>query len=188
MPLLRLFLAVDTPPEAKAALTEIQNRLRGSGADARWESEPKLHITLKFIGDTNPDLLPDFVSLSKGVASRRGPFDITYRGVGCFPHMRDPRIIWAGVDDPSGGLAALAGELDEACTQLGIPREQKQFHAHVTLGRVKSRRNIGGLLARMESATFEDRPATVSAILLMKSDLKPDGSVYTTLHQFPLRT
>ena len=186
MPPLRLFIAVDTPPEIKASMAGLRDTLKRSDADVRWESEEKFHITLKFLGDTDPELLPHFVPLLEGVAARRQPIGIRYSGLGCFPHVRDPRVIWVGVEDPSGDLVALQHQIDAGCLSLGVPVEQKAFHAHVTLGRVKSRRNLRSLLATMESATFDGRSATITAVILMKSDLKPGGSVYTTLKRFPL--
>jgi 2'-5' RNA ligase len=184
----RLFVAIDTPREVKEAMTGLRDHLKRSGADVRWESSEKLHITLKFIGDTPQNLLPDFVPLLEGVAANRQPFGISYFGIGCFPHRQDPRVVWVGVEDPTGGLATMQRAIEAGCISLGFPAEQKGFHAHVTLGRVKSRRNLGSLLATMESATFEGRQATVSALLLLKSELKPGGSEYTILKQFPLQT
>lgn len=188
MPTIRLFVAVDTPREIRDALTGLRDRLKHSGADVRWESPEKFHITLKFIGDAPEELLPDFVSLLEGVAAHRAQVEIRYGGIGCFPDRHDPRVIWVGVADPRGLLADLAQEIEDGCAVLGVPRERRGFHAHVTLGRVKSRRNLGSLLATMESATFENLPATVSAMLFMKSELTPGGSVYTTLKQLPLHT
>jgi 2'-5' RNA ligase len=186
MSVLRLFLAIHTPPDARSALADLRDRLKAGGADVRWETTPKLHITLRFLGDTEETLLRDFVPLIEGVARGFPPFAIRYRGTGCFPGLRDPRIIWAGVENPDGTLAALQGAIEDAVRASGFEPERKAFHAHVTLGRVKSRTGLGGLLRMLESAIFDGPPATVGAFTLMKSTLRPGGSEYSTLHVFPL--
>jgi 2'-5' RNA ligase len=188
MPPVRLFIAVETPPDIRSAIADLCSTLKRSGADVRWESSDKFHITLRFLGDTDPGLLPDFVTMIEGVAARRARFRIRYGGVGCFPHQRDPRIIWVGVDDPDGELTTVQREIESGCRALGVLPEPKAFHAHVTIGRVKLRRHPASLLAMMESATFDGLSATIGSICLMKSTLQPGGSAYSTLNQFSLRT
>jgi 2'-5' RNA ligase len=185
---LRLFIAVETPPAIRVAIGDVRDMLKRSGADVRWESTDKLHITLRFLGDTDPELLPDFVTMLEGAAARSGPIGVRYSGLGCFPHRRDPRVLWVGVDDPGGELRRLQGEIEDGCRVLGVLPEPKAFHAHVTIGRVKGRRNLGGLLGMMESATFQGLPATIGSLSLMKSQLQPGGSVYSTLNRFFLGT
>jgi RNA 2',3'-cyclic 3'-phosphodiesterase len=188
MSLLRLFIAVEPPPDIRAAIAALRDELKRSGADVRWENTDKLHITLRFLGDVASELLPDFVTMIEGVAADRGPIRVTYGGIGCFPHRRDPRVVWVGVDDPTGELKRLQQQIEDGCRALGVSPEPKVFHAHVTIGRVKGRRNLGGLLATMESTTFGSLSATISSVCLMKSTLQPGGSLYSTLNQFFLRT
>lgn len=186
MPLFRLFFAIPTPADARTRLAELRDELAASGADVKWESAPKLHITLRFLGDTPEDLLRDFVLYNEGVSQRFPPFPIRYRGVGCFPGPQDPRVIWAGVEDPGGTMAALQAGIEEGVCRLGFPPERKRLHAHVTLGRVKGRRGMDRLLEMMESAILDGPSATVGEFTLMKSILRPGGSEYTVLHSFPL--
>jgi 2'-5' RNA ligase len=186
MPPLRLFFAIPTPADARVRLSELRDELAASGADVKWESTPKLHITLRFLGDTPEELLRDFVLYNEGVSRRFPPLPIRYRGVGCFPGPHDPRVIWAGVEDPGGTMAALQAGIEEAVCRLGLPPERKRFHAHVTLGRVKGRRGMHRLLEMMESAILDGPSATVGEFTLMKSILRPGGSEYTVLHSFPL--
>lgn len=186
MPPLRLFFAIDTHSDARTALAGVRDGLRSSGADVQWESTPKLHITLRFLGDTPQELLRDFVLYSEGVSRGFPPFPIRYRGLGCFPGPRDPRIIWAGVEDPDGTMAALQAGIEEGVCRLGAPPERKRFHAHVTLGRVKSLRGVDRLMGMMESAILDGPSATVGEFTLMKSILRPGGSEYAVLHSFPL--
>ncbi len=186
MPSLRLFIAIDTPPEIKSKISAIQSRLKHSGTDVKWESPEKFHATLKFLGDTPDRLLPDCVTCIREIAERFPPLSVVYRNVGCFPTKRAPKIIWAGVDDTRGNLERLHKAIDQAFQQLGFESEQRVFHPHVTIGRVKSQHNIHGLITTMESVTLESQPVQITEVVLIKSELHSSGSVYTALQAFQL--
>jgi len=186
MPSLRLFIAIETPPEITSQIGAIRDRLRISQADVKWEPNEKLHATLKFLGNTDDHLLPEIVSYTREVCQRTAQFQFRYSGVGCFPNGRSPRIIWVGMEDLNGNLEILHREIESGLVLLGFDQEERRFHPHITLGRVKSEKRIGGLLRMMESITFESQPVTVHEIALMQSELKPSGSVYTILKSIPL--
>lgn len=186
MPSLRLFIAIETPPDLRPQIAAIRDRLKTSDADVKWEPNGKLHATIKFLGTTDDHLLPEIVSYIRGVCQKFAPFQIRYKGVGCFPNSRAPRVIWVGMEEPSGDLDLLHHEFDSGLVALGFEREEKRFHPHVTLGRVKSNKKIHGLLRMMESITFESQPVTVHEIALIQSELKASGSVYTILKSIPL--
>ncbi len=186
MQFVRTFLAFDTPGPVKRRMVEIQARLRTSNADVRWESDEKLHCTVKFLGNTDPSLLSTIGETIESAVTRVPPVTITYRTVGCFPTMKDPRVLWIGIEESEGRLRALHTSIEESLTPLGFPPEDRPFHPHVTLGRVKSRRNITNLLRMLESVTFESEPAMLRELVLFRSDLKPTGSVYTILKSIPL--
>jgi 2'-5' RNA ligase len=185
MPTLRLFVAIETPPGVRSRIAATRDDLKGSGANVRWESDQKLHATIKFLGSTEEDLLPEIVSYIGGVARRHPPPRVRYAGLGCFPTPGDPRVIWVGIEDLDGELAATHREIEEELARLGFEKEDRAFRPHVTLGRVKGRERIQSLLARMESITFETEPVSIQEIAVVKSDLKPGGSVYTTLKSIP---
>ena len=186
MPSLRLFFALETPQNIRADMARVQNDLRSLGADVRWESAEKFHATLKFLGDTDSRLLPEIVLTIEGVlAGFRAPV-VRYQGLGCFPGPRDPRVIWIGMTDTGNTLVPLQEALELALVPLGFARESRDFHPHITLGRVKGRRGIKSLIDRMESAIFESQPVSIPDVVLMRSELKPAGSVYTPLRVFPL--
>ncbi|MFN0159506.1 MAG: RNA 2',3'-cyclic phosphodiesterase [Bacteroidota bacterium] len=186
MPSLRLFIAIDTPSPIKTQISAIQSRLRHAGTDVKWESVDKFHITLKFLGNTTDHLLPACVTCTREIAERFPPLSVAYRNIGCFPDEREPKIVWAGVDDPSGNLERLHKAIDQAFQQLGFESEQRAFYPHVTIGRVKSQHNIRGLITTMESVTLESQPVQITEVALMKSELHSSGSVYTALQAFQL--
>jgi RNA 2',3'-cyclic 3'-phosphodiesterase len=186
MPRVRLFIAIATPPDPRRRVAAIRDELRATGADVRWEPEGKLHCTVKFLGDTDDSRIADVIAAVRQSVAGIPPFVVRYTRLGCFPNRRDPRIIWAGMDNADGALARLQQQIEDACAAVGYEREDRAFHPHVTLGRVKGRRNLEQLLALMEKLTFDTGPATIADVELAKSDLQPSGSVYTTLNTVPL--
>lgn len=184
---LRLFIAIETPPEITPQITAIRDRLRTSNANVRWEPDEKLHATLKFLGDADERLLPDFVYYIRRVCQTNTHLLLKYKGIGCFPNMQAPRVIWVGMEDLKGNLSSLRHEIESAFVPLGFEPEERKFHSHVTLGRVKGDRDVNSLLRMMESTTFESQPVAIQEIALIKSELISAGSVYTTLEKFPLQ-
>lgn len=177
----RLFIAVETPQDIRAALARVIDDLKQSGADVRWEATAKLHLTLKFLGNTDDRRVAHVITALEDVARNTSSFNVQYASIGRFPPTREPRIIWVGVRDLDAALTPLAAAVESAMAALGFAPEERPFHPHVTIGRVKSRQNVHDLLRRMESITFESQPTRVSHISLVKSELKPSGSVYTTM-------
>ncbi len=183
----RLFIAIDTPPGIKAAFRDLQGTLKATGADVRWERSEKLHCTLKFLGDTDTHLVERISATLRDIALSFHQITIVYRGVGFFPPKGDPKIVWVGMNDDDEMLGRMHTALEEQCATLGYPREERRFHPHVTLGRVRSKTGIGALRRSVESVTFESQPIIISSIDLLRSTLKPDGSLYSTIARFPLQ-
>jgi RNA 2',3'-cyclic 3'-phosphodiesterase len=182
----RLFVAIDTPAAVRPALIEVRDQLRAERSEVRWESDEKLHCTLKFLGDTREENIPRIVASLREVSRAGSPLTVTYAGLGCFPDRRDPRIIWAGIHDSGGALATLTTSIDMAMAQHGFEREKRPFHPHVTLGRVKGRRGLTELLATLETITFDCPPVVIQEIMLVHSELRPSGSVYSVLQRVAL--
>jgi len=182
----RLFVAFDSPPEVKAKACDIQDQLREAHADVSWERQEKLHCTIKFLGDTPSELVPSITDALTDIGQSNPPFSIRYRGTGCFPNRRDPRILWLGIENQDGRLSTLFQMIDSRMESLGFKPENRQFHPHLTLGRVRSGRNQANLLKILENVTFESTIVATNEILLLKSELKPTGSVYTKIKFLPL--
>lgn len=186
MATLRLFIAIEIPPDVKSQFAPVLRELKAVPVDVRWESFEKLHITLKFLGDTNADLLPQIIRHLDTAIHCVSPFAVRYSGLGCFPNQRDPRIIWIGVEDMQHAMHPLVESIEKTMAALGIERDRKAFHPHVTIGRIRSQRNIRDLLRTMESTTLKSHTTNVSHIVLVKSELKPGGSEYSTVKTFHL--
>ncbi len=188
MPKLRLFFALDTPAAVRTAAAALLRTLQESGADVHWEPAAKLHCTLRFLGETDSRLLEPLSNTASEIAASSPPPRIHYRGVGAFPDLHHPRVAWIGMEDPEGKLRSLHRALEQGLAKLSIEPEKRAFHPHLTLGRVRGERNLPHLIRALEKCTFESEPASLTELLLMKSDLHPSGSVYTILQAFPFGT
>lgn len=139
-----------------------------------------MHLTLRFLGDTQPSKVSAISQGLDSTAKQFQPFALQLGQLGCFPNPRNPRVIWVGLDGETGKLTALKREVDMALEPLGWKPETKRFKAHLTLGRVKHSHNQIKLAwgDKLESLLLP-----VNSIHLIKSVLSPAGSTYTTLHQ-----
>ncbi len=184
---IRTFIAIDVPEKIKEQIFEVEKELMKSCTEGvKWEEKEKFHITLKFLGDVNEDAIDSIYDVLSENLTGFGKFSIIYKGVGCFPELKRPRVIWIGCEDPSGKLFELQKIVEEKMSELGFEKEDKEYHPHVTLGRVKNPKNISNLTKKIESINFESEAGEVAEVLIMKSDLKPSGSVYTVLRKIKL--
>jgi 2'-5' RNA ligase len=188
MPPIRSFIAVDTASEVKVAIIEVEERLRATNADVRWESIEKFHITLKFLGNVEEAKLHSLENRLEEVLSPFSAFNMTYRGVGCFPNQHHPRVVWIGAENEDGTLRRIQETIEGVAGSFGFQREEREFHPHITIGRVKGSKNLKELVSELGNISFAPHPAVIKEVLLMKSDLKPTGSVYTVIQRFPLKS
>ena len=160
--------------------------LKQCGADVKWVNSENIHITLKFLGDTEESLLPEIQQrLSKKLFNYK-PFCIRISGVGSFPPGKHPRVIWVGTEE-SSSLKALQAEVESEMEALGYAAEERPFLAHITLGRVKSGRRLTEVARKLaDSRETAIGNFEVRSIKLMKSELGRGGPVYTCLAELPL--
>lgn len=125
-------------------------------------------------------------AIEKATAGKTA-FDLALGGAGAFPNPKRPNVLWIGVRMGAEALAALAGSVEAELAALGFEREKRPFSAHLTLGRVRSPRNAGGVTDWMIRTGFECDPFRIDAVHLMKSDLQRTGAVYTTLRTCKLQ-
>lgn len=182
----RTFIALDTPDIVRRALIELQSKLKEAEADVKWEPKEKLHATIKFIGNVEENNLSPVTKTIEECLKNVPKFEVRYSRLGCFPSSYQPRVIWIGCENTDGMLARIKESLDHVLLAHGFKKEERDFHPHVTLGRVKSSRRIKNLIPLLQSVNFQPNSTICHEILLMKSVLKSQGSEYSTIRSFPL--
>ena len=187
--LLRLFCAVELPEEIRAQAVRHIASLREAipGVRASWEREEKLHLTLKFFGGTEEGRVPQLMEALERAASLTNRFEIAIRGTGAFPPSGLPRVLWLGVTDSSGRLEALQQHVEAECERPGFARERKSFHPHLTIARLRWPEGARRLSSLHKSMKFETEAFTITEVVLIKSDLGPQGSRYNTLSKHQLK-
>jgi len=193
MEMIRAFIAIPLPSPLLEKMAALQRQLEKQIAprSVRWVHTDGIHLTLKFLGDTSTDKLPEIKQALAAVARNAPACTFTVGELGCFPNPRRPRVVWVGVQEPTGRMAALQDAVEEVMAPLGYPPEGRGFTPHLTLGRVQQRAShsdaarIGEVVAR----TTVDVLAEVSAghFALIRSVLKSTGAEYTTLEEFSMR-
>lgn len=185
---MRTFIAIDLTQEIKTKITEYILKLAKYGAQIRWVREEGMHLTLKFLGEISQDKVQKVQSLLQKISEHHGPFSLKLIGTGTFPReRRNIRVIWIGVED-SPQMMKLQEEIEEKLDSIGFPKENRPFHPHLTLGRVKSTKNIQPVLqelAKQSEICFGDM--NVGKISLFQSILKPSGAEYSVLSEFKLK-
>ncbi len=167
-------------------MAAVQDRLRRVQADVSWVRAENVHVTLKFLGETEEKRLKRICPALAEVARAGAPIPMEVSGIGSFGG-RIPRVVWVGVGDGAEALAELAGRVEVALAGVGVPKDRRGFTAHLTLGRVRSARNAEALMAGLEEFQAEKFGTFIATQFeLMESELRPTGSRYTTRERFPL--
>ena len=185
--MIRSFLAIELPKPILRKIEEVQGDLRSTRADVRWVNPEKIHLTLKFFGNIEESRIePIFKSIEEPIRHTL-PFSLEVRGVGAFPHLRNPRVIWMGLVDGREVLVSFQKQIETQLEKIGFQPEDRPFHPHLTLGRMKSSRGKEELVGRMERHKEEEfGDFQVERVILFKSDLKPSGPIYTLLKEIKL--
>jgi RNA 2',3'-cyclic 3'-phosphodiesterase len=185
MPRIRTFVAVEMSPRVKARATDLIEKLRVASSDITWVRPPHMHLTLKFLGDVPDTETPDICQVVRLVAAQFEPFEITCRGVGAFPNLQNPRTLWIGIEDGADELKQLQAAIDEALKKdLRFAKDQRGFHPHLTIGRLKrdsaeGRNELSRLLT--EHAQFDADLTVVDEVVTFASFLGRGGPTHDAL-------
>lgn len=187
MAMIRSFIAIAVPAEVQQRLVELQAKLKAHGGRVRWPRPENIHLTLKFLGDTDEHLVDEIAGRLRQATASLSPFRLQIGGVGTFPNLKAPRVIWVGATSESDHLALLVRHIEEQMSALGFSKERRPFSAHLTLGRVKDLHGIQPIIAGLrEFERFEGGAFLVDTIFLIKSELHPSGSIYTPLKKIKI--
>jgi len=175
----RGFISLDVGAFPK--LLQLENEIRKSGAIVKLVEPENVHITLKFLGDTDEALIDSIEEIMKESVKESEPFDIKLNGAGVFPDRKYIRILWIGIKNGEN-IGKIAKKINEQISGLGFEKEKREFSAHLTFGRVKSAKNKEKLLQIIDKyRDIEFASIKVDSIKLKKSELTPEGPIYTTI-------
>lgn len=183
----RAFIAIEIPEDIKLQLKQVQERLKKGLTGVNWARPEGIHLTLKFLGNIDEEMISRIGDSMKKATERSSVFSIRLSGLGIFPGPRFPRVVWIGVKEGGEDLKGLNRAIDKTMDKLGFSAEEREFRPHLTLGRVRSQERRDELLKAIEELqNFEAGSFEAREVSLIKSDLKPGGAVYTKLLTVPL--
>ena len=184
----RVFCAIELSTSARASLTNHINRLRELVPHARasWSREESIHLTLKFLGKIETSLLGRLSDAAARAVSDFSPFQLTFEETGVFPQQGSPRVLWIGVRDETGKLAELHERLEDRCAREGFAREERPFHPHLTIARLRKPQGARALAAVHKEMSFEPAAVAVAELLVIRSELSDQGSRYTVISRHSL--
>jgi 2'-5' RNA ligase len=183
----RLFIAAELPEDVLKAIGEVQNDLKRTlgTRSLRWTRPEGIHLTLKFLGDTPSDKVEAIKAGLSEAARGHQPFDLRAQGLGCFPNLERPRVLWVGLAGDLPALKSLQADVERTISPIGFPTEGRAFSPHLTMARTSQSATRAEAGAIGAAASGYDRGVLaewrVSGIKLIRSHLKPDGAVYTSI-------
>jgi 2'-5' RNA ligase len=194
---IRAFLAVELSKELRAELATVQQELKRKiepemkqNMRISWAQPASIHLTMKFLGDMNEQVADPLLAAVEQAIGGQISVNVPLERLGAFPRPQSPRVLWVGSSEnwergaEARRMAEIRGAIEQACEGLGFLRETKPFSPHLTLARIRAgERHIGVALAKggVLDRTLSLGALAVESIVLMKSELKPTGSVYTKL-------
>jgi 2'-5' RNA ligase len=183
---MRTFIAVELPEQIKKQIEVLQAPLKKTNAFVSWVKPGNIHITLKFLGEVPEEKIEEVFSATELALKGAKRFKMNLKGMGAFPDLRRPRVIWVGAGKGEEELSGMAARIEDELKKIGYPKEKRKFSAHFTVGRVKSPKNIEKLMELVKSTDFETEDIEVSEVAVMRSQLHPAGAIYTPLKKMPL--
>lgn len=181
---MRSFIAFDMDDDlVLKRIVDVQNLLVKTGADLKLVEPENIHVTVRFLGNITSSMVEKVFEEMKKV--RFVPFNIKVCGVGAFPDLRYPRVVWAGITEGADQLRSIFNQLEPRLRSLGFTPDPKGFSPHLTIARVKSGRNKAELCSFIsENVDYEFGTVQAACLRLKKSDLTPKGPIYSTLKEF----
>jgi 2'-5' RNA ligase len=179
----RVFLAIELPAPVRLKLIEHIDRLRELVPDAHasWLREDNLHLTLKFLGDVPVLNLEAVAQAAQRAANAVTPFEVLVSGCGAFPPRGQPRVLWVGIKDLTGQLASLHSALADECAKANLRREERPFHPHLTIARIRKPHHARNLAAVHQEAGFDAVTVRASELVMIRSELRSEGARHTII-------
>ncbi len=186
--MIRVFLAIELSLHVQEQLAHLQQQLRNILSPINWVRPESIHLTLKFLGYVEPSTVSQLLSVLEPVGKKQEVFSIDVHGLGVFPHVKHPRILWVGLAGNTQALQELVLEIEAALESRGFPPEEKSYHPHLTLARIKRENATVGSALLKSGALESDQHLgmlTIDRFTLFQSDLGSSGAKYTSLWTVP---
>ncbi|MCK5083321.1 MAG: RNA 2',3'-cyclic phosphodiesterase [Candidatus Omnitrophica bacterium] len=184
---IRTFIAIPLDPQIRQTIAQAQNHLKELDCSIKWVDPENIHLTLKFLGEVKLKKIDAVKQALEDLLKSVKPLPIELTQLGAFPDVKRPRIIWVGLNDDTKAISQLVSALEETLGKIGFKKEGWPFSPHITIGRVRSPKNLHLL---SESISNYSLPGylkqTARNITLYKSILTPAGPVYEPLHKTEL--
>jgi len=185
--MMRLFIAFPLAVEIKDYLGTVISELRVHSNDIRWVAPKNIHLTARFLGDTEEAKVTKLNQLIDSVAAAHHAVSSSLTELGAFPNVKRPRVIWAGIGEGTEALGKIARDVELRVRQLRFEPESKGFKSHLTLGRVRERARLDKFAEVLSGYSLQPTPILFDRLVLYKSTLTPQGPIYERLHEAPLR-
>lgn len=186
---IRAFIAIEIDKPNRQKILDLILRLKRSDADIKWLDENQIHLTVKFLGNIDKNKIQETRGIIKPVTDNFSVFTIRFSKIGAFPNMRQPRVIWIGFDKGAESLKLLNNKIETGLEKIGFKKEGREYKAHLTLGRVKSLKNIAKLMPLINEINFQAHDEIeIKRLVLFQSTLTSKAAIYAPLAEFPLST
>lgn len=179
---MRTFIAVELTPAVRRPLVAVLTELAAQRGDVKWSRSTQLHITLKFLGEVRDEMLATVCVAVQQAAASVAPFALRLAGLGVFPAAANPRVLWAGVEDPGEGCRRWVAAADVLFDTLGFRPETRRYSPHVTLARARSSAGAAVLRRILEAPPALVTPSMdAREVVVYESVLAPGGPEYKVL-------
>ena len=184
----RVFCAIELPHDIRARVVEHIAKLRAASPATRatWARDEGLHITLKFVGEIEPDKVPSVCAAAERASQQVEPFSLVLDSTGTFPSRGTPRVLWIGAQDLSGNLAKLQQNFEDECASAGFARNDRPFHPHLTIARQRAPQGTRTPAVLPRETHFESAEFAVSELVVIRSELGHAGARYTAISRHKL--
>jgi RNA 2',3'-cyclic 3'-phosphodiesterase len=184
---IRSFLAFELPEDIKNEVARISAGAKNTGLEAGWVKSNNIHLTMVFMGDIEERDIPAIISSIDNSMKETSPFEISLSGMGVFPDIRRPRVMWLGLNGNMERLSVLRDRLQSPLAVFGVEQEKRPFTPHLTLARFRRPLKDATLLKKVidKYSNITGPEGILDALILFKSDLRQGGSIYTKIHAWP---
>jgi len=170
----------------KEYLAELLNDFKTKGGKVKWVEPGNMHLTLKFLGNTETSLIDNIKTQLDKVSNNYNPIESSLGNLGGFPNLKKPKVIWIDLEKNRERLITLAGEIDTSLFEIGFKSDNRPFKPHLTLGRIKTEDDLERLTDYLSNYKLGKKDIIFDSLSLIKSTLTNDGPIYKTLHTIKL--